>query len=119
MILAGIDIGTNTLRLLIAEADRGSFREIHSDRRITRLGQNLDRAGRLSREAGERSLQVLRESRTANRHGALHTAAIGTSALRIGKRAGIHRSVKHRTGLAVIVVSEKRKHASRCSGCWR
>jgi exopolyphosphatase/guanosine-5'-triphosphate,3'-diphosphate pyrophosphatase len=41
-ILAGIDIGTNTVRLLIADVkDKYNFKEIRSERRITRLGEGL------------------------------------------------------------------------------
>jgi exopolyphosphatase/guanosine-5'-triphosphate,3'-diphosphate pyrophosphatase len=83
MILAGIDIGTNSLRLLIAETSCDSFHEIHSDRRITRLGQNLDHSGCLAEEARTRTLEVLCDfSRIIRQHGAQFVSAIGTSALR-------------------------------------
>ncbi len=83
MILAGIDVGTNSLRLLIAETSHGTFREIHSDRRITRLGQNLDHTGLLDEEARERTLLALEDFRAViKRHGVRFTSAIGTSALR-------------------------------------
>ncbi len=107
MILAGIDIGTNTLRLLVAEIGPDSFQEIYSDRRITRLGQDLDRTGALSFDARERSLNALLDfSVSIRRHGALHASAVGTSALRNASNstefiADIHQ----RTGLAVSVIS--------------
>ncbi len=107
MILAGIDIGTNTLRLLIAETGPGSFREVHSERKITRLGQDLGRTGMLSPEAEERSLRALSEfADSIGRHRALHTAAIGTSALRNANNTPqfIH-NVKRRTGLAITVIT--------------
>ncbi len=107
MILAGIDIGTNTLRLLIAETSPGSLREIHSDRRITRLGQGLDRTGALAREAEERSLKVLSDfADSIRRHAALHTAAIGTSALRNASNSReFIKHVKRKTGLDIHVVT--------------
>lgn len=83
MILAGIDIGTNTLRLLIVETGARTFREITSDRRITRLGQNLDRTGRLSPESEERTISALFDfQKSIQCEGVTHYAAIGTSALR-------------------------------------
>ncbi len=83
MILAGIDIGTNTLRLLIAEVGQDGLREIYSDRRITRLGQDLERSGVIAPEAEERSLSILAEfGEKINRHFSSHTSAVGTSALR-------------------------------------
>lgn len=107
MILAGIDIGTNTLRLLVAETGPGSFKEIYSDRRITRLGQDLDRTGRLSSDARERSLNALLDfSASIRRHGAIHASAVGTSALRnASNSAEFIIDVKQRTGLAVRVIS--------------
>jgi exopolyphosphatase/guanosine-5'-triphosphate,3'-diphosphate pyrophosphatase len=107
MILAGIDIGTNTLRLLIAETSRGVFREIYSDRRITRLGQNLGNTGELLREAAERSIRALLDfSGCIRRYGAQHTAAVGTSALRTASNAREFISeVRQRTGLAVAVIT--------------
>jgi exopolyphosphatase/guanosine-5'-triphosphate,3'-diphosphate pyrophosphatase len=107
MILAGIDIGTNTLRLLIAETHGASFREIHSDRRITRLGQDLGRTGRLAPEAMERSLRALEGFCSSIRHHAVqHIAAVGTSALREASntREFIH-AVWEKTGLEIRVIT--------------
>lgn len=88
MILAGIDIGTNAIRLLIAEAKPNLFHELHSGRLITRLGQGLDRTGTISAEAEERSLDALRQfMTTAREYGAVRFAAVGTSALRNASNA--------------------------------
>jgi exopolyphosphatase/guanosine-5'-triphosphate,3'-diphosphate pyrophosphatase len=109
MILAGIDIGTNTLRLLVAETGPDSFHEIYAERTITRLGQDLDLSGKLTREAEERSLKVLKSfAEKIRAHTALHTAAIGTSALRnaSNSEAFIH-AVKINTGIDITVVSGK------------
>lgn len=107
MILAGIDIGTNTLRLLIADVAQGTFRELYSDRRITRLGRELDRTGVLAREAEDSALHVLREfSESIRRHAAAHTAAVGTSALRKASNASAFTATAERTmGLAITVIS--------------
>jgi len=107
MILAGIDIGTNTLRLLVAETGPDTFQELCSERRITRLGQDLDRTGMLSRDARQRSISALIDFRDSiGRHHVLHTAAIGTSALR--KASNTHEfvdDVKKRTGLYIRVIT--------------
>jgi exopolyphosphatase/guanosine-5'-triphosphate,3'-diphosphate pyrophosphatase len=107
VILAGIDIGTNTLRLLIAENVRGSLRELFADRRITRLGEGLDRSGMIDAGAAERSVNVLREFTEAiRRHGVLRTSAIGTSALRNASNTRqFLAAVKEHTGIDVRVVS--------------
>ena len=107
MILAGIDIGTNTLRLLVAEIGPGSFRELYSDRRITRLGQDLDRTGSLSPDARERSMDALVVFAEAiRRHEAIHAVAVGTSALRNAQNSAEYLiEVKKRTGLAIRVIT--------------
>jgi exopolyphosphatase/guanosine-5'-triphosphate,3'-diphosphate pyrophosphatase len=107
MILAGIDIGTNTFRLLVAEIGPGSFRELISDRRITRLGQNLDRYGVLSPEAMERSLNALVAfQKSIEQQGARYTSAIGTSALRRAANSSVFIDrVRKETGLVVRVAS--------------
>lgn len=107
MILAGIDIGTNTLRLLIAEVGPGSFREIISDRRITRLGQKLDQSGMVSSDAVERSLKALVEFQAQiQRQGACHVSAIGTSALRnAANSAAFVDRAKKETGLVIRVIT--------------
>jgi exopolyphosphatase/guanosine-5'-triphosphate,3'-diphosphate pyrophosphatase len=59
--VAAIDCGTNSLRLLIADADLASGQLTDLDRRmeIVRLGQGVDGTGRLAPEALERTFRVL------------------------------------------------------------
>ena len=106
MILAGIDIGTNTLRLLIAEIGPALYREIDSDRRITRLGQDLDRTGVLSRDAREQSIKALAEfNARIKKHAACQIDAVGTSALRKASNSReFITEVKQRTGLDIRVI---------------
>lgn len=62
--LAGIDIGTLTCRLLIADVSPGnSLHELRSDRRILRLGEGVDQTKRLSDAAMDRVILCLREWR--------------------------------------------------------
>jgi len=67
--LAGVDIGTNSTRLLVADVDGAGndARLTPLDRRmrITRLGQGVDATRRLHPEAVERTVEVLREYRGA------------------------------------------------------
>src|SRR3954462_15786739 len=58
MNVAAIDIGTNSVRLLITD---GSGKELAREMQITRLGQGVDKSGELLPEAIERTVQVLRE----------------------------------------------------------
>ncbi|MCC2639906.1 MAG: putative Exopolyphosphatase [Nitrospira sp.] len=83
-ILAGIDIGTLTCRLLIAEfTSSGRLRERRSERRILRLGQGVDRDHLLHADAMERVIGTLKEWRQIidNYHVEASTA-VATSAVR-------------------------------------
>ncbi|MFH8370853.1 exopolyphosphatase [Streptomyces sp. NPDC018031] len=61
--VAAVDCGTNSIRLLIADADpaTGELRELDRRMRIVRLGQGVDRTGRLAPEALERTFAACRE----------------------------------------------------------
>ncbi|MDH4027517.1 MAG: Ppx/GppA family phosphatase, partial [Nitrospirota bacterium] len=87
--LAAIDMGTNTFRLLIAEVLRDneknsySFRQIHSARIITRLGEGMHDSGMISGEAMDRGVAALKEfSDTISGHHVHRTWACATSGLR-------------------------------------
>jgi exopolyphosphatase/guanosine-5'-triphosphate,3'-diphosphate pyrophosphatase len=108
MLLAGIDIGTLTCRLLIGEAtsDRGLI-ERYSDRRILGLGEGVDRTKRLSTAGIERVCQVLCEWRTvieaARVDGEL---AVATSAVRDAEnRDALLARIKETAGFAVETIS--------------
>jgi len=83
--VAGIDIGTNSVRLLIADIDwaKGALTTLDRRMRITRLGQGVDASRRLAPEAIERTVSVLREYREAiDAAGVDRLRATATSAAR-------------------------------------
>lgn len=78
-IVAAIDLGTNSTRLLVHDGARPLERLMT----ITRLGQDVDRSGRLADEAIERVLTCLREYRAVmDRLGVTRVRAAATSAAR-------------------------------------
>lgn len=81
---AVIDIGSNSVLLLIAERDERGRVQVHEDHaRITRLGRGAAKSGRLGAEAIERTLEVLAEYRgIASSHGA-ELCAVATEGLRL------------------------------------
>ncbi|WP_426565857.1 exopolyphosphatase [Angustibacter sp. McL0619] len=58
--VAAIDCGTNSLRMLVADVDRGAGTLVDVERQmeIVRLGQGIDRTGRIAPAALERTLKV-------------------------------------------------------------
>jgi exopolyphosphatase / guanosine-5'-triphosphate,3'-diphosphate pyrophosphatase len=60
--VAAIDCGTNSIRLLICDIDakRARLTDLHRDMRIVRLGEGVDRTGRLAPGALDRTIGALR-----------------------------------------------------------
>jgi exopolyphosphatase/guanosine-5'-triphosphate,3'-diphosphate pyrophosphatase len=81
--VATLDIGTNSVLLLVAEATQTGPRALLERATITRLGEGVDRARQLAPAARERTLRCL-ESYAVDleRLGVTERAAVGTSALR-------------------------------------
>ncbi|MFK0116320.1 exopolyphosphatase [Streptomyces sp. NPDC090994] len=83
--VAAVDCGTNSIRLLVADADPATGELTELDRRMTivRLGQGVDRTGRLAPEALERTFAACREyAQIIERHGAERVRFVATSASR-------------------------------------
>jgi exopolyphosphatase/guanosine-5'-triphosphate,3'-diphosphate pyrophosphatase len=82
--LAAIDVGTNTIRLTVAEIESdGTYRILDEEREMVRLGEHLDRTGRLSEEAIERALAAIGKMKAiADGFEVREIRAIATSAVR-------------------------------------
>jgi exopolyphosphatase/guanosine-5'-triphosphate,3'-diphosphate pyrophosphatase len=82
--LAAIDLGSNTIRLLVADADAtNGLRPVHGEQVVARLGQGLARSGVLALEAMERALTAVRAYRDRARGlGAGRVLVVATAALR-------------------------------------
>jgi exopolyphosphatase / guanosine-5'-triphosphate,3'-diphosphate pyrophosphatase len=83
--VAAVDCGTNSIRLLVADADPATGELVDLDRRMTivRLGQGVDRTGRLAPEALERTFAACREYAEAIKGlGAERLRFVATSASR-------------------------------------
>ncbi|USQ88738.1 Ppx/GppA family phosphatase [Streptomyces phaeoluteigriseus] len=83
--VAAVDCGTNSIRLLVADAHPEAGELVELDRRMTivRLGQGVDRTGRLAPEALERTFAACREyAAVIEEHGAERLRFVATSASR-------------------------------------
>jgi exopolyphosphatase/guanosine-5'-triphosphate,3'-diphosphate pyrophosphatase len=80
VIVAAVDCGTNSTRLLVSEDGKHTLERLM---RITRLGQGVDATGRLAPEAIERTATALREYRAVmDRFGVERVRITATSAAR-------------------------------------
>ncbi|MEW1779459.1 Ppx/GppA phosphatase family protein [Streptomyces sp. NPDC086777] len=83
--VAAIDCGTNSIRLLVADANPETGELVDLDRRmvIVRLGQGVDRTGRLAPEALQRTFAACREyAAVIKEYGAERLRFVATSASR-------------------------------------
>jgi len=83
--VAAVDCGTNSLRLLVADVDPAAGTLVDLDRRmeIVRLGEGVDRTGRLSELALARTLAALaRYAELIGELGAKRVRMVATSATR-------------------------------------
>ncbi|HUL04260.1 MAG TPA: Ppx/GppA phosphatase family protein [Gemmatimonadales bacterium] len=116
--LAAIDIGTNSMRLVVAEVQSdGSYRVLDEDREMTRLGRGLYRRGRLGEAPMEQSLAALgRMKAIADGFGATDLKAIATSAVREaanGREFVREAWRRHRVRVEVVAPEEEARLAFR------
>src|SRR6185503_14385237 len=108
MLLAGLDIGTLTCRLLIAEVTGdGRLRELESDRRILRLGEGVDRTKVLAEAAMDRVSRTLQEWRTIVEAARVDgEVAVATSAVREAENRDVFVArIKKETGFVIEIIS--------------
>ena len=80
---AVIDVGTNTLRLLVAEQVDGHLAAVHTDKELVRLGRDLAHDSRISDQSLLHAGDALRRfAAVARKLGAADLRIIATSAAR-------------------------------------
>jgi exopolyphosphatase / guanosine-5'-triphosphate,3'-diphosphate pyrophosphatase len=81
--LATVDLGTNTVRLLVVEPAGATWRTLEQIQRVTRLGEGQGATGRLAPEPMRRTAAAVAEfSRAARALGADRVRIVATSAVR-------------------------------------
>ena len=82
-VVAAVDCGTNSIRLLVARAGDGGLIDLHREMRVVRLGQGVDATGAFADEAIERTRVALADYVTIMRsHGVGAVRMVATSATR-------------------------------------
>jgi len=110
MRLSVIDIGTNTILLLIADIDpRGGLTPVYHGHEIPRLGMGVDEHREIHTEALERAITIIQAFVAASkRFSADRIIACGTSALRdAANRDEVLARIKRDTGVDVEIISGK------------
>lgn len=103
-----IDVGSNTVRLLVADVTGGgAWRGVDQDQTITRLGEGLARSGALGEAPMARTLAVVSAYvERGGRLGARDIRIVATSAVREASNGlAFAAAVEHATGRRVDVVS--------------
>ena len=120
--VAAVDCGTNTVKLLVADLDPESGEEVELVRasRMVRLGQGVDRTGRLADEAVARVFAAVEEYSALVAEHAVATGALRfccTSAVRDAANATVFLDgVEERLGVRPEVVSGSEEAALSFTG---
>jgi exopolyphosphatase/guanosine-5'-triphosphate,3'-diphosphate pyrophosphatase len=107
MKIAGIDVGTNTVLLLVADVDpRGAITILAEGHESPRLGRNVDRSGSIARAGFEGLASALdRYVAIARSHGAEAIRACATSAVRDASNGGeLLGFIERRCGIRIEVI---------------
>ena len=110
MIRSSIDIGTNSVLLLVATVQNGKIETVHEEQRIPRLGQGVDSDGRLSEEAVQRVMNVLNDYKKLLQESypetSKETLVTATSAVRDAEnRDEFLERIRQETGWRVMLLS--------------
>lgn len=105
--VASIDIGTNTILLLIAEVEGERINPLFETETVVRLGEGVQKNGILTKEAMDRGIQTLFQYlEQCQAMKVRKILAVGTSALREAKNsAEFLRLAKERLNLSIEVIS--------------
>ena len=109
MRITSIDIGTNTMLMLIGDINEPSnkINTILDIQQIPRLGKGVDENRNISDESVEKAIEILKEYKQISKeHGSENIKATATSFLRdaINKHEFIEK-VKNETGIAIEILS--------------
>jgi exopolyphosphatase/guanosine-5'-triphosphate,3'-diphosphate pyrophosphatase len=108
MKIAAIDIGSNSIKLLVAElGPHGTLIPLRREKAVVRLGHETLLKGHLSSEAIVRAIRTIGVFKTASlSSGAEHIIAIATASVREADNAApFIKEVESRTGIRIEVLS--------------
>ena len=109
MICACVDIGSNTTRLLVADAGGGVLRELVTQRAFTRIGKSLGRGGAIPAAKIAETAEVVRtQVAVAKEVGSERIVAVATAAIRNApNRDELVSAVDRAAAVELDVISEE------------
>src|SRR4051812_30333391 len=119
--VAAVDCGTNSVRLLIADISGMELTELERRMEIVRLGQGVDKTGRLAPEALERTFTAMRGyAKLIEGHGVERVRVVATSATRdAANRDAFVRGVVEIFGVEPEVISGEEEARLSFTGATR
>lgn len=113
MPLAAIDIGTNSIKLLVGRVDGQKVTPLLHRSMITRLGEGLQKSGEISAEAADRTIAGLSELHAiAREKGVRRLQTVGTLALRkAANGAAFVQRCAREAGLEIRILSGEEEAA--------
>lgn len=106
---AVLDVGTNSVRLLVAKVSRGRVEPVTKEVRVTRLGEGVDIKKSLDSKAMDRTLAALQELSSLIPPG-VPTKIFATSAVRdASNREEFARLIKEQLGISLQIISGSRE----------
>ncbi|HEY4614339.1 MAG TPA: DUF501 domain-containing protein, partial [Citricoccus sp.] len=126
-VVGAIDCGTNSIRLLVARAERTDqaggrppvrLADLHREMRVVRLGEGVDASGRLSEAALERTFAAAEDYAGILRDlGAVSVRFVATSATRDAANAAVFTAgIRERLGVEPEVVTGDEEAALSFAG---
>lgn len=105
--IAAIDIGTNSMRLLLCKIVGNSITKKEKELIVTRIGENVSKTGFITEKALVRNIDALKYFKNkADRYGAEEVLIIATSAVRDASNGKLFAaSAKSQTGLDIKIIS--------------
>jgi exopolyphosphatase/guanosine-5'-triphosphate,3'-diphosphate pyrophosphatase len=106
-VVGALDVGSNSVLMLVADLSSGKIEPLGDFLRITRLGRGVDRTGMLDPTAAALTLDALAELvERARALGAQRIVTAATAALRDARNGPeFIEQVRHRTGVSLEIIS--------------
>lgn len=116
--LAGIDVGSNTVRLILGQVSRDGVKPVRYVRYVTRLAGNFDSRQGLAPQRMENTLVALHDmARIIDAAGVKQVRVAGTEALRRACNADeFVNLVRERTGLSLQIIDGEEEARLSCAG---